>query len=258
MSFDRFVAIGDSFTQGVGDADPARPQGWRGWADRVAEVLATHNPNFRYANLATSGAQTHHILGHQLEPALALRPDLVSVHAGGNDLIRPKVDIDKLVAGIGAAVDEFRAQGATVIMFTQGDGGSSGVFGAIRGRVAIFNELVRDFIADGPLGPEGIVLVDNWRLKDGHDLRVWADDRLHLNSIGHQGVAINVLNTLGIEHDLVPYALPDGPPKSRRQQRAEDLAWARNHLAPWVGRRLRRAAPDLTGAAKYPTLTPLA
>src|SRR6478735_8063127 len=38
MNFTRYVAIGDSFTEGVGDPDESRPNGWRGWADRVAEV----------------------------------------------------------------------------------------------------------------------------------------------------------------------------------------------------------------------------
>ena len=42
VSFHRYVALGDSFTEGVGDPDPDRPNGLRGWADRVAEVLATH------------------------------------------------------------------------------------------------------------------------------------------------------------------------------------------------------------------------
>ena len=40
MEYNRYVAIGDSFTEGVGDPDPLRPNGLRGWADRVAEVLA--------------------------------------------------------------------------------------------------------------------------------------------------------------------------------------------------------------------------
>ncbi len=40
MKFERYVALGDSFTEGVGDPDPARPNGLRGWADLVAEELA--------------------------------------------------------------------------------------------------------------------------------------------------------------------------------------------------------------------------
>ena len=39
----RYVAIGDSFTEGIGDPEPNSPGGNRGWADRVAEVLAAGN-----------------------------------------------------------------------------------------------------------------------------------------------------------------------------------------------------------------------
>ncbi len=253
MVFSKYVAIGDSFTEGVGDPDPSRPNGVRGWADRVAEVLATKSPEFGYANLAVRGRKMLPILAEQIEPALALQPDLVTVNAGGNDLIRPKVDIDALIDALEVAVAQLLAAGATVALFTHGDGGSSGVFGAIRGRVAIYNELLRDLIARH----DGIVLVDNWRLKEGRDLRVWDEDRLHLNPIGHQGVAINVLDTLGVPHDLTPLPIPEGEPKSRRQQRREDLDWARHHLAPWVGRRLRRTSSGDGVSAKYPGFTAL-
>jgi hypothetical protein len=73
----RLVTLGDSFTEGVGDDDPAAPNGVRGWADRVAEQLAAREPDFRYANLAIRGKLLPQILGEQLEPALAMAPDLV-------------------------------------------------------------------------------------------------------------------------------------------------------------------------------------
>ena len=52
---DSYVALGDSFTEGVGDADPTSANGVKGWADRVAEQLGATNPEFRYANLAVRG-----------------------------------------------------------------------------------------------------------------------------------------------------------------------------------------------------------
>ena len=94
--FARYVALGDSFTEGVGDHDPARPNGVRGWADRVAEVLGAHDPGFAYANLAIRGRKLAPILDEQLEPALALGPDLVTVYAGANDIMRPSVDLETL------------------------------------------------------------------------------------------------------------------------------------------------------------------
>src|SRR5690554_5488949 len=85
----RYVALGDSFTEGIGDPEPGSPGGHRGWADRVAEVLSAKTDDFAYANLAVRGRLLQQILDEQVEPALALRPDLVSISAGGNDIIRP-------------------------------------------------------------------------------------------------------------------------------------------------------------------------
>lgn len=86
--YTRYVALGDSFTEGVGDEEPDLPNGVRGWADRVAEELARTNPGFEYANLAIRGRLLGQIVDEQLEPAIALQPDLVTISAGGNDLIR--------------------------------------------------------------------------------------------------------------------------------------------------------------------------
>src|SRR5882724_10749965 len=93
----RLVSLGDSFTEGVGDDDPTYPNGVRGWADRAAAELAAADPGFLYANLAVRGKVLRQVLAEQLEPALALRPNLVTLYAGGNDLMRPSVDIDSLM-----------------------------------------------------------------------------------------------------------------------------------------------------------------
>ncbi|MFC6344743.1 SGNH/GDSL hydrolase family protein, partial [Nocardioides hankookensis] len=112
MSFERYVAIGDSFTEGVGDPDPARPNGLRGWADRVAEVLGSAGGDFGYANLAIRGRKLPAILDEQLEPAIALAPDLVTVYAGANDILRPRVDIDTIVERYDVALGRLAATGA--------------------------------------------------------------------------------------------------------------------------------------------------
>ncbi len=108
LSIRSYVALGDSFTEGVGDPDVSRPNGVRGWADRVAEVLGTLDEGFRYANLAVRGRKLQGVLDEQLEPALALGPDLVTVYAGGNDILRPSVDIDAILAPYADAVARLR------------------------------------------------------------------------------------------------------------------------------------------------------
>src|SRR5690606_41244869 len=90
--FSRFVALGDSFTEGVGDDDPDAPNGVRGWADRVAEQLAHHHDGFAYANLAIRGRLLQQVLDEQRAPGLEMMPDLVAMCAGGDALMRPMVD----------------------------------------------------------------------------------------------------------------------------------------------------------------------
>ena len=118
MSFHRYVALGDSFTEGVGDHDADRPNGVRGWADRVAEVLAEQADPFGYANLAIRGRKMAGVLAEQVEPAVALEPDLVTIYAGANDILRPKVDIDTIVAAYDEGVGRLASTGARVLMFT--------------------------------------------------------------------------------------------------------------------------------------------
>src|SRR5699024_10131268 len=82
-----YVAIGDSFTEGVGDELPDGSV--RGWADRVASGLAAQaDGDFAYANLAVRGRKLGPIVREQLDEAIAMRPDLLSINGGGNDLMR--------------------------------------------------------------------------------------------------------------------------------------------------------------------------
>ncbi|SHF83367.1 SGNH/GDSL hydrolase family protein [Streptoalloteichus hindustanus] len=248
----RFVALGDSFTEGVGDDDPTRPNGVRGWADRVAEQLAAADAEFRYANLAIRGRLLDQVLADQLEPALRLAPDLVTLYAGGNDLLRPKVDIDALADRYERAVARLAGTGATVLLFTGVDGAADPVFRKLRGRTAIFNEHTRVIAAR-----HGARVVDLWAMRQLRDRRLWAADRLHLNSLGHTEVAIAVLDVLGVPHELSSADLGPHAVVSRRQQRAENLRWGREHVLPWIRRRLRGESSGDTISPKRPDLLPL-
>ena len=252
MSFERYVAIGDSFTEGVGDTDPTRPNGWRGWADRVAEVLAQQSPDFGYANLAIRGRKLSAIIEEQVAPAIDLAPDLITIHGGGNDVLRPKVDLDGLAATYDEAVGRLTATGARVVMFTVADPGLNPVMKLVRGRTAIFNEWVRE-IAE----KHDATVVDCWRMRDWKVAEVMDVDRLHLNPVGHQAIAIAVLDRLGVAHDLEPLAVPILPELPRRAQRQADLEWARAHLVPWVQRRITGRSSGDGVEPKRPGLSPI-
>ncbi|GAA3640979.1 SGNH/GDSL hydrolase family protein [Lentzea roselyniae] len=247
----RFVALGDSFTEGVGDEDAGRPNGVRGWADRVADVLGAADPEFTYANLAVRGRLLPQILGEQLERALAMNPDLVSLYAGGNDLMRPKVNIDALMRRYRDAVARTVEAGARVILFTGVDGADDPVFRKMRGRVAIYNEHVRAIAAE-----HSCVLVDMWAMRQLRDRRMWSPDRLHLNELGHHEVAISVLDGLGVAHSLERTVLGRAPLVDRKIRRAEDWRWAREHVVPWVMRRLRGESSGDVIRPRRPELLP--
>jgi lysophospholipase L1-like esterase len=230
----RYVALGDSFTEGIGDPEPKSPGGFRGWADRVAEVLSEGCEDLAYANLAIRGRLLQQILDEQIEPALQLRPDLVTISAGGNDIIRPNTDPDDISSRLETGVARLRADGATVVLFNGPDIGTTPVLGRSRGKVAIYNENLRAIAAR-----HDVVIADMWAMQELKDPRMWAPDRLHFSPIGHHTIARMVLAALNVDNDLEPYAPEPLPPRPWRQARVEDIGWAREYLVPWVIRRIR-------------------
>lgn len=253
VSFRRYVALGDSFTEGVGDPDPTRPNHLRGWADRVAEVLGRDRDDFGYANLAIRGRKLDAILAEQVEPAVALEPDLITVYAGANDILRPRVDIDAIVERYAAGLGRLAGTGARLLVFTAFDPGGSAIYRALRGRFALYNEQVRAAAA-----AHGADVVDFWRLHEYRDWRYWDADRMHMGPAGHQRMAIEVLDVLGVDHGLEPLPLVDPAPVERRQQVRENLAWVRDSAVPWVHRRLTGRSSGDSVEPKYPSLARLA
>ncbi|GAB4098382.1 SGNH/GDSL hydrolase family protein [Sinomonas halotolerans] len=246
------MALGDSFTEGVGDPDPGRPNGVRGWADRVAEQLQAADPGVGYANLAIRGRKIRQILTEQVEPALALEPSIVILYAGANDILRPKVDIDAMLTDYDAAVARLAAAGARVLLFTGFDAGRSKVFGTMRGRTAIYNEQVR-WIADR----HGATIVDYWRFHEFQDWRMWDVDRMHMSALGHATMANRVLEVLEHEGLAEVPDMPELPVLTRVQQLRANALWAREHAGPWVMRRLTGRSSGDGLSPRYPQPTRL-
>jgi lysophospholipase L1-like esterase len=237
--FGRYVALGDSFTEGVGDPDPSRPNGLRGWADRVAEALALCNPDLQYANLAVRGRTMGDILAEQIQTATMLEPDLVTIYAGMNDLLLVRNDIDAMMARYADGLKTLQQTGALVLTFTAADLGTVPLFRRLRGRAAIYNELLRAIADDLDLQ-----LVDFWRFSEFRDPRLWDGDRIHLSPLGHERMAAKVLDTLTVSHSLATAsaALLASSPPPVRDIRA-NVRWATAFAAPWVAKRVRRVTP---------------
>ncbi|MBC7441345.1 MAG: SGNH/GDSL hydrolase family protein [Ramlibacter sp.] len=247
----RYVALGDSFTEGVGDPEPVSPGGNRGWSDRVAEVLSEGAPGFAYANLALRGKLIRQISDEQIEPALALHPDLITMSAGGNDVLRPGSDPDDIAARCEEAVRRLSRDNATIVLFTGADIGFAPVFRGIRGKVAIYNENLRAVAAK-----HDCIIADLWSLTEIQDAGMWSADRLHLNALGHHTVARMVLGVLNVPNSLEPLKPLPMPGRSWRGARTEDILWAREYLLPWVLRRIRHQSSGDHVLPKRPDAAP--
>lgn len=253
MAWRSFVAMGDSFTEGMDDPYPNGT--YRGWADLVAARLAVDaGPEFGYANLAVRGRLLDQVIDEQLDAALAMRPDLVSFAAGGNDLLRRKVAPEGLVDRLDAVIGGVRATGADVILFRFADISVNLPGQRIVGpRAAVLNEGTRR-LAD----KYGAYLIDLFADTAFRHPLMWSADRLHLAPAGHRRVAGHVLNALGVgvEEDwlLVP---PMPAPTPWLLARSADLRWAGRHLAPWIRRRLVGASSGDAVTAKRPSLMPI-
>ncbi|MBG6054157.1 lysophospholipase L1-like esterase [Salinibacterium sp. CAN_S4] len=243
----RYVAIGDSFTEGIGDPEPLSPGGHRGWADRVAEVLAESTDGFTYANLAIRGRLLQQISDQQVDAALELKPDLVSISAGGNDIIRPGTDADELSARFESMIERLGADGATIIMFNGPDIGMTPVLNRLRGKVAIYNENLRAIAQR-----HDAIVADMWALRELSDPRMWAPDRLHFSPVGHNTIAAMVLDALAVEHSLEPFSPEPLTSPRWRDARASDIGWAREYLVPWVLRRVRHQSSGDNVVPKRP------
>ena len=268
MVINSFAALGDSLTEGMNDPRPeTEGGGYRGWADRFAEHLAVASPGLGYANLAVRGKLLKEVIADQLPIALAMAPDLVSLAAGGNDLIRPGGDPDVLGDLYAGAVAALRQAGCQVLVVTGFDPRTFPVLRWIRGKVAIYDMHLRS-IAD----QYGCPVLDLWSMPVLRDPRVWSDDRLHLTPEGHRRVALRACEAVGAMADAdwrepLPVLAGVVPPPASigwlaaRQAwlaaRQVDARWARRYAMPWVRRRLRGASSGEGLAPKRPELLPL-
>jgi lysophospholipase L1-like esterase len=250
-----FVALGDSFTEGM--ADELGPSGRHlGWADRVAAALALHTGQLRYANLAVRGKRLDQVVEAQVPVAIALQPDLVTFHAGPNDLLRLSVEVASVLPRYDRAVAALREAGMETLLFTviERAGGTGRTAAWLAARFAAFNAGVRK-TADR----HGCLIADVGAEPALQDRRFWHEDRLHLAPAGHARVAAAVLEQLGVREPLLlggepgwwRERLPLRVHPGRGTDVVADVRWARHYFVPWLGRRLRGVSSGDGIAAKH-------
>jgi lysophospholipase L1-like esterase len=226
----RYVAIGDSFTEGVGDElDDGSVRGWAdltaaGWARAAGEPI-------EYANLAIRGKLVWPIVEQQLEPALALRPTHLSFNGGGNDMLRPRTGIPSIVDAFRHVIRRCDEEGVQLILLSGANPSARlPMSSLIQRRGDELSRAVEEIVADRP----DIIRAYNWPDRELAGPDYWSDDRLHMNARGHHRVAARVIESVGLEAPGEWWSLPDAAAPSG----PGGWAYYRAHVVPWVKRRL--------------------
>ncbi|MFC7308017.1 SGNH/GDSL hydrolase family protein [Streptomyces monticola] len=246
-TYTSLVAVGDSFTEGMSDRLP--DGSYRGWADLLAARMAGVQPGFRYANLAVRGKLIGQIVEEQVAPAAALRADVVTLVGGLNDTLRPKCDMGRVRALLTEAVERL-APSCKQLVLMRSPGRRGPVLERFRPRMEELFGHVDELAAR-----HGAVVVDLYGAEVLGDQRMWDVDRLHLTADGHRRVAEAVWQSLGYEpEDDWRTVLPPAVRPGFAARRIADARFAREHLVPWIGRRLTgRSSGDGRSGAQFST-----
>ena len=251
-NFSRFIALGDSMTEGM--CDEIVDGKYRGWADRVADNLASEDPNFSYVNLAIRGKLLTQVVDEQIPAATkyVTGPDtLISFHAGANDVLRPTYIPELAYAKYELGISDLAKTSATILVFTvidrvDGKGRTAQMW---HERFSSFNINVRR-VAE----KYGAIVIEADSAKWMADLRFLASDRLHLNPDGHWRLSQAVLEKLDKKSDASwKILLPPAPKKSWLRKKSEKLFWIIIFVLPWIWRRLRGKSTGDGRSAKYET-----
>ncbi|MFT4258756.1 SGNH/GDSL hydrolase family protein [Microbacterium sp.] len=239
----RFVAIGDSFTEGVGDELPdGRVRGWadiaaQGWADAAGHSV-------QYANLAIRGRLAWPIVEQQLEPALALGPTHLSFNGGGNDVLRPSADVEHIADAFSRVLRRCDEAGVTLIVLSGANPSGQLPFGRVfHKRGDLLSAAVLRRLESRP----DVIRALNWPDRELAAPQYWSEDRLHMNAAGHHRVAARVLHALGYEPPASWWAS-----REHGVARPGGLAYYREFVAPWVKRRVTRTSSGDGRSAKLP------
>jgi lysophospholipase L1-like esterase len=247
MSEVRYVAIGDSFTEGVGDE---RADGTpRGWADLVAEGLAAVHGQIDYASMAVRGKLLASIVTEQLDAALVLAPGptLLSLNGGGNDMLRPRTDLDALIGQTETAVHRCLDSGISVLLLAGPDPSARlPMSNTVHLRGEVLTAAVADLAERAQL-----TFVDVFHDEEIKRSGYWGEDRLHLNAFGHRRVANLVLAALGFPQpsQAAPRTVAGG------DVWLSEVRYYRHFVLPWIGRRIAHRSSGDGRPPKHPTWT---
>jgi lysophospholipase L1-like esterase len=245
--FERYVALGDSSTEGLDDPDGQG--GYRGWANRLAERIAAAQGSLLYANLGVRGLRTRQIRDRQLEPARAMRPDLATLFTGTNDAVSRGFNPATVVEDLAFMQRTLIAGGATVVSFTLPELSNVLPFGRwLSPRVHGLNDAIRRACAG-----TGAILVDFAAYPVASDARLWSEDRFHANALGHALISHALAHAIGVPGADDSWRRPFGDDAVQRPGESP-ARWVVRHLIPWAWRHARGRSSGDGRIAKRPHL----
>jgi len=248
----KYVAIGDSLSEGLGDWGFEHSREGCGWTDRLAGLLgqqaAIYGQDFEYANLAIRGSKMLEILTAQLEDAIALEPDLVTIMAGSNDLMKPSSQHPALQALLRGAIERLLASGCQVVVANTINPLHLRVFRRLARRAEGMTRLIEETAAE-----YGVPVLDVFRIEKFNDLCFWAEDMVHFSGYGHTRIANKAADLLQLSHRFEEEEEFEmlGPGRNF----FETIRWVWVYVLPFIGRRLRGASSGDGLEPKYPQWT---
>lgn len=248
----RYVALGDSLTEGLGDDRFEQDRIFAGWADRLAVLLNEDaqlaGEDFLYANLAVRSRNSHEILSDQVAEALLLEPDLVTIMAGANDLWRPRASWDEVRQEFTEAIVALKSTGATVLLTNCINPVHHWSFRAGANRARVLTKLIEEVAAE-----HNVAVVDVYRSPTLRRIRVWSKDYVHFGARGHAHVANKAAKVLGLPFRMETPVLE--PRLKDKMTIREHVVWIYKHVTPFVSRRMRGIAAGDGIKPKRPVLS---
>ncbi len=244
----RYVALGDSLTEGLGDRDFWSNRQNKGWADRfavlIAAELSAENRRLDYANLAVRSRRAESILTEQVKRAIELRPDLVTLMAGANDLWRPTGKLTKLEHLFREAIEGLQSSGVRIVLATTIRPNHHWAFRMGLSRATRLTGLLRELAEQYQLE-----LLDIYASVSLRRQRFWSPDMVHFGERGHIHVANRAAKLIGLSHRLTvpPF---EQPPKDYQTLR-EAAVWIWRYVVPFMNRVLRRVTAGDGVTAKH-------
>jgi len=249
--FRSYVALGDSLSEGLGDFSFKHSRVHAGWTDRLATLLAkecqARGEVFKYSNQAIRGAKINDIMGPQLEAALELKPDLVTIMAGQNDLLSKPENLPALEAKLRAGIIRLQEAGCFVVLSNTINPLHLIVFRPLARLATHMTEMIERVARDLK-----VPVHDVHRIESLADVAYWAEDMVHFSGPGHIKVANEAAKLLKLSYRISEFdyreiqAPKRGPIGTSR--------WIVVHVIPFFWRRIRRVSSGDGLDPKLPSL----